>query len=107
MADPTTLFGNSVVIDHGNGEYSLLAHLKQRSVLVKEGDEVRAGQRIGAIGYSGSVFTVHLHYELRRGVGLDVDGLPSRFEHIDRWIGAQRVPEKDGFITTGDIVQSR
>ena len=38
---------------------------------------------------------------------LDVDGLPSRFEHIDRWIGAQRVPEKDGFITTGDIVQSR
>jgi hypothetical protein len=107
MADPTTLFGNSVVIDHGNGEFSMLAHMKQGSVLVKQGDVVRAGQTIGAVGYSGSVFTVHLHYELRTGVGLDVEGLPSRFEQVDRWIGGKRVPEKDGFITTGDIVESR
>jgi len=107
MADATTLFGNSVVIDHGNGEFSLLAHMKRGSVAVKEGDRVRAGQTIGAVGYSGSVFTVHLHYELRTGIDLDVDGLPSRFEQIDRWIGDTRVPEKDGFITTGDIVQSR
>ncbi|PTL82866.1 hypothetical protein DAT35_18020 [Vitiosangium sp. GDMCC 1.1324] len=38
------LAGNVVVIDHGGGEYSLLAHMQQGSVTVKAGDKVRAGQ---------------------------------------------------------------
>jgi hypothetical protein len=94
MADPTTLFGTLVVIDHGNGEFSMLAHMKQGSVLVKQGDVCAPGRTIGAVGYSGSVFSVHLHYELRTGVGLDVEGLPSRFEQVDRWIGGKARPQK-------------
>lgn len=107
MAEPTMLFGNSVVIDHGHGEYSMIAHMRRGSVRVKEGAIVKQGDPIGAVGYSGSVFTVHVHYELRTGVGLDVDGLPSRFERVDRWIGDRRVPVKDGFVTTGDLLESR
>ena len=107
MAEPTTLFGNSVVIDHGHGEYSLLAHMRRGSVRVKDGAVVKQGDTIGAIGYSGSVFTVHVHYELRSGVGLDVEGLPSHFDRVDRWIGGRRVPVKDGFVTTGDVLESR
>lgn len=107
LADASTLFGNSVVIDHGNGEYSLVAHMRRGSVRVKEGAVVRLGDPLGAIGYSGSVFTVHVHYELRCGVGLDVDGLPSRFAGVDRWIGGRRQPVKDGFVTTGDVLESR
>src|SRR5690625_7183013 len=46
--------GNHVIIDHGNGEYSFLAHLKQGSVLVSEGQYVQAGEELGEGGNSGS-----------------------------------------------------
>jgi len=48
--DPTGL-GNHVTIDHGNGEFSLLLHMKPGSVTVKKGDRVSQGQEIGAIGF--------------------------------------------------------
>lgn len=54
--------GNSVVIDHGNGEFSLLAHLQQGSVRVSIGDEVTQGQAIGVLGNSGDTTGPHLHY---------------------------------------------
>ena len=107
LRDPGTLTGNSVVIDHGNGEYSLLAHMQRGSVRVHVGDVVRQGDPIGLIGYSGSVFTVHLHYELRTGAGLAVEGLPSHFGKLDRWLGDRRVRVSDGFIDTGDVIESR
>jgi len=53
---------------------------------------------------------------LRRDLAIvgDLADLPEQLDRgrracgvPDRRIGAQRVPEKDGFITTGDIVQSR
>jgi murein DD-endopeptidase MepM/ murein hydrolase activator NlpD len=107
FADPTTLMGNHVILDHGHGEYSALCHFQRGSIAVRPGDLVRQGQELGRIGYSGSVFTVHLHYELRRGPTFDVDGLPSRFRGVERWLGDRRVPVKDGFIETGDILESR
>jgi len=106
-ADPYSLAGNCVVIDHGRGEFSLIAHLQKGSVLVKPGERVTQGQPIGRVGYSGSVFTVHVHYELRTGAILNAEGLPSRFGGVDRWVGGQRVPVRDGFIDTGDILESR
>jgi hypothetical protein len=39
------IFGNYIVIDHGNGEFSHLGHLKPGSAKVAVGDKVRAGQR--------------------------------------------------------------
>lgn len=42
--------GNYVIIDHSNGEYSLFAHLKQGSVRVKIGQQVKQGEIIAQIG---------------------------------------------------------
>lgn len=98
--------GNHVILDHGNGEYSALCHFQRGAITVKPGEVVKQGQVLGHIGYSGSVFTVHLHYELRRGPQFDVDGLPSRFRGVERWLGARREPVKDGFIETGDVLES-
>lgn len=42
IADPTRLMGNHVVIDHGQGEFSQLAHLRNGSVRVKVGQRVRS-----------------------------------------------------------------
>ena len=107
FADPIVLMGNHIILDHGHGEYSALCHFQRGSITVRPGDTVRQGQELGRIGYSGSVFTVHLHYELRRGPPFDVDGLPSRFRGVERVLGARREPVKDGFLETGDILQSR
>ena len=56
--------GNAIVIKHGEAEYSLLAHLKEGSILVSEGSEVRPGDLIAACGNSGASDTPHLHFHV-------------------------------------------
>ena len=75
--------GNNVVIDHGNGEFSLLAHFQQGSVRVKKGDRVKQGQIIGKLGNSGNSDGPHLHYHLMAGPQIfRNDGLPARFDNV-------------------------
>ncbi len=57
--------GNSVFIDHGNGITVLYCHMQKGTVIVKPGDEVTQGQKIGEVGASGQVTGPHLHFELR------------------------------------------
>jgi murein DD-endopeptidase MepM/ murein hydrolase activator NlpD len=76
--------GNVVVIDHGNGEFSLLAHMQKGSVRVKAGDKVRQGDVLGLLGNSGNSDAPHLHYQLMAGgVIYRNDGLPSRFSNLE------------------------
>jgi murein DD-endopeptidase MepM/ murein hydrolase activator NlpD len=77
-------FGNCVIIDHGNSEYSVLAHMQQGSVRVEAGERVAAGQVLGGLGNSGDAFGPHLHYQLQSGPQLFHDqGLPFKFQNID------------------------
>ena len=76
--------GNHVVIDHGNGEFSMLAHFQAGSVLVKLGDHVEQGQPLGKLGSSGDTQTPHLHYQLQSGPDIVwSDGLPCRFSNLE------------------------
>jgi len=54
--------GNTVVIDHGQGVFSLFFHLD--SIEVKTGDVVEAKQRIGGAGSTGLSGGVHLHWSV-------------------------------------------
>jgi murein DD-endopeptidase MepM/ murein hydrolase activator NlpD len=54
--------GNTVIIDHGLGLFSTLAHLSR--IDVREGDEVVAGQTVGLVGATGRVTGAHLHWTL-------------------------------------------
>lgn len=54
--------GNTVIIDHGLGLYSLLAHLSRFSV--QEGEAVEAGQVVGLVGATGRVTGPHLHWSI-------------------------------------------
>lgn len=56
-------YGLMVVIDHGNNVKSAYAHLN--SIDVKEGQEVKNGERIGSAGNTGNSSGAHLHFELR------------------------------------------
>src|SRR5688572_7552489 len=99
--------GNYVIIDHLNGEYSWFGHLKQRSVRVKIGQQVKQGEIIGQMGASGDSLFPHLHYELRTGVGAKhIEGLPSYFTNVRRVLGTGPIVVKQGQVDTGDIVES-
>lgn len=69
-------YGNMIEIDHGNGLISRYAHASKR--LVKEGDVVLRGQKIGEVGNTGRSTGPHLHFEvLNRGVPQN----PTRYLH--------------------------
>lgn len=76
------IFGNHVVVDHGNGEFSVLAHLRRGSVTVEAGESVERGRRIGACGNSGNSSEPHLHYHLQDAPEPGrADGLPAVFRN--------------------------
>jgi murein DD-endopeptidase MepM/ murein hydrolase activator NlpD len=62
--------GNTVVIDHGRGLYSVLAHLQRTTV--REGQAVLQGARLGTVGMTGRATGPHLHWSVRMG-GTRVD----------------------------------
>jgi murein DD-endopeptidase MepM/ murein hydrolase activator NlpD len=65
LAEDLFFTGQTVVIDHGLGLYSLLAHLSR--IDVTGGHSVSRGQRIGLLGATGRVTGPHLHWTVRLG----------------------------------------
>jgi len=61
-----TGYGNSVVIDHGNGYLTHYAHASR--VLVKPGHAVKPNQPIAVEGSTGDSTGPHLHFEIHRGL---------------------------------------
>ena len=58
------IIGNSVIIDHGAGEFSIYAHLQPGSMRVEKGQKVKVGDQIGALGSSGNSTEPHLHFQI-------------------------------------------
>ncbi|NPA91609.1 MAG: peptidoglycan DD-metalloendopeptidase family protein [Chloroflexi bacterium] len=59
-----TGYGKIIVLDHGNGFTTVYAHL--HSILVRKGQTVARGQRIGSVGKTGNTTGPHLHFEIRQ-----------------------------------------
>jgi murein DD-endopeptidase MepM/ murein hydrolase activator NlpD len=77
-------YGRLIVVDHGGGVQTYYAHLSRFDVI--PGQEVRAGQVIGATGATGRVTSPHLHYEVRHG------GSPvNPYSYLKAQVGASQV----------------
>jgi murein DD-endopeptidase MepM/ murein hydrolase activator NlpD len=72
LAEPLYFTGNTVVIDHGLGVYSVLAHLSK--IAVAAGEAVQQKQIVGNVGATGRVTGPHLHWSVRLA-GARVDPL--------------------------------
>ena len=72
--------GNLVVIDHGDGEFSFLAHFQRGSIVVKPGARVKQGKVLGKVGNSGNSSGPHIHWHLATEADASRGhGLPIRF----------------------------
>ena len=97
------LGGNRVVLDLGDGKFATYFHLQPRSIRVKEGDAVRAGDVLGLVGNSGAP-APHLHFQVTNGPGpMTSDGLPYVFASFLR--DGKRVTDEmplDGWVIAFD-----
>lgn len=59
-----SVYGNYILVSHGNGYSTFYAHMKSAAI-VKEGAKVTKGQVIGYVGTTGWSTGNHLHFELR------------------------------------------
>jgi murein DD-endopeptidase MepM/ murein hydrolase activator NlpD len=96
------VLGNHVVIDHGNGEFSVYAHLKPGSIRVQLNDALSAGQVFAQVGTSGNSTEPHLHFQLSDCADVQsCRSIPISFDGI-------RLPFYQGVseVQSGDIVET-
>ena len=87
-------YGNMILLKHPNGTKTRYAHLAQ--VLVKVGQQVKAGQQIGVQGNTGNSYGTHLHYEVYNSKGTRINPQP----YIQTAVYTTTVPSTG---VTGDI----
>jgi virulence factor Mce-like protein len=63
LSEPYFGYGNTVIVDHGNGVATLYGHLSES--LMEVGDAVEQGDVLGLVGCTGSCTGDHLHFEVR------------------------------------------
>lgn len=90
--------GNYVVIDHRNGEYSLMAHLIPGSLKVRAGTPVQPGMELGRCGNTGMSTHPHVHWQVMDNANAhQARGIPPRFAPYYRngGVSVDRPDKKD------------
>ena len=97
--------GNYVIIDHENGEYSLLCHFQNGTIQFEKGEKINLGDYLGNVGLSGDTYYPHLHYQVQTSPDIiDSYGIPAKFNDFF-WVTQQDNYVISGFINSGDIVK--
>ncbi len=99
------LLGNSIVLETEKKEYLLFAHLKQGSLLVKEGAQVKQGQVMAQCGNSGNSTEAHLHLQLQNVADFfQGTGAKLYFDNIlvNGTLKSDYIPVKEDFVKNSD-----
>ncbi|MUT64983.1 murein hydrolase activator EnvC [Paenibacillus sp. NEAU-GSW1] len=57
-------YGNCIIIDHGNGLWTLYGHIRNGGIKVEKDEQVKKGQKIAEVGSTGQSTGPHLHFEV-------------------------------------------
>ena len=72
-------FGNTVMIDHGSGIWTIYGHIRNGGIFVNKYQEVKKGQKIAEVGSTGRSTGPHLHFQVNK------DGKPiSPWDYLSR-----------------------
>ncbi len=93
-------WGNYVIINHGNGEFSELSHFKQYSITVVSGQYVQRGDIIGYCGNSGRSPVPHIHFQLQKVPEIGAPTVPATFSEgmMDGELKINFNPDKDKVV---------
>lgn len=103
------LAGNYIIIQFQDTLFVALAHLKQNSIHVKQGDNVRTGDVLAQVGNSGNIDFPHLHIHVQNSAVYDIENtisFPFRFRKFKRMRYVFWNYETDQFLLSNDIVKS-
>ena len=59
------ILGNFLMIRHNKSTFSVLSHFKQQSIVVKAGQKIRQGDKLGLCGNSGNSAAAHIHFHVQ------------------------------------------
>lgn len=100
------IWGNHVIIDHGNEEYSEISHLLQFSLKVKEGEAVKGGQLLGYCGNSGFSYSPHIHFQLQKVGTTGAQSVPAKFSKYTVHRGPSRTSVSEGIPKRSERVSN-
>lgn len=97
----TDISGNTIILETARKEYLLFAHIKENTILFKEGDSVKQGQVIAQCGNSGNTYASHLHLQLQNTDDLfNTIGAKIYFDEliVNGQIEKDYMPKKEDFV---------
>jgi hypothetical protein len=100
--------GNMIILRIDDQRYAMLSHLKQGSVLVNQGDRVRSGQPIAAVGDSGNSVGPHLHFQVQQDPDFDMQRtrtLPIVFRNVVLTRGGTQSRPAEADVRRGDHIR--
>jgi urea transporter len=75
-------WGNLALIQHGPTLYSMVCHLAEGSLKVREGEFIKKGTIIGLCGSSGRAAVPHIHFQLQNTPRVGSPTIPSEFHEV-------------------------
>ncbi len=102
-----SLLGNAVIIQHQPNEYSVIAYLKQNSIRVRVGQQVKRGDVIAQCGNSGNSVEPSVHYHLQDTPIMSVaKGLKFYFEQVVQHREGKKESKVLYIPVVGDIIST-
>jgi hypothetical protein len=107
VKDPIHALGNHVVIEAATNRFVFLAHFQKDSVLVKVGQQVRAGEPLGKCGNSGNSDGPHIHLHVQDTPTFnDGQGQNITFKHINVELTGKTFDRVDWPLIRGLFVEN-